>query len=175
MRERINVTAAASEAVFTSDKRPELADRDASPASRDGLWTNAVKQSLIKAVPQTPREWAEPAERTLSQVRGVVEHPFSIRKNAFRDKKLRCRGLRKNTAQPHTLFAPANLVIVKRALLVPSWPGSARSMPQSWDGTEKPAPNPRISSETMGGGVAILVNYPSAIILRARSTRSLIP
>ncbi len=35
----------------------------------------------------------------------------------FRHKKLRYRGLAKNTAQLHTLFALANLVIVKKALL----------------------------------------------------------
>ena len=35
----------------------------------------------------------------------------------FRHKKLRYRGLAKNTAQLHTLFALANLVIVKKTLL----------------------------------------------------------
>jgi transposase, IS5 family len=35
----------------------------------------------------------------------------------FRHRKLRYRGLFKNTAQLHTLFALANLVIVKKALL----------------------------------------------------------
>ena len=45
--------------------------------------------------------------------------PFHIVKNLFRHKKLRYRGLKKNTAQLHTLFALANLVIVKKALLVP--------------------------------------------------------
>ena len=48
---------------------------------------------------------------------GLVEHPFHIVKNLFRHKKLRYRGLAKNTAQLHTLFALANLVIVKRRLL----------------------------------------------------------
>ena len=48
---------------------------------------------------------------------GVVEHPFHIVKNLFRHKKLRYRGLVKNTAQLHTLFALANLVIVKKTLL----------------------------------------------------------
>jgi IS5 family transposase len=38
-------------------------------------------------------------------------------KNLFRQKKLRCRDLAKNTAQLHTLFALANLVIVKKILL----------------------------------------------------------
>src|SRR5215213_4527801 len=40
----------------------------------------------------------------------------------FRHKKLRYRGLVKNTAQLHTLFALANLVIVKKTLLVQSQP-----------------------------------------------------
>ena len=50
-------------------------------------------------------------------MRAVVEHPFHILKNRFRHKKLRYRGLKKNTAQLYTLFALANLVIVKQALL----------------------------------------------------------
>ena len=61
----------------------------------------------------------------LSQVRAWVEHPFHIVKNPgaapgqalFRHKKQRYRGLAKNTAQLHTLFALATLVIVTKALL----------------------------------------------------------
>ena len=93
-----------------ADKRPELAERDIS-------WNIAIKRSIVKALPQTLRELAEPVERALSQVRAVVEHPFHIVKNLFRHKKLRYRGLAKNTAQLHTLFALANLVIVKKTLL----------------------------------------------------------
>ena len=63
------------------------------------------------------RNWAEAVERALSQVRAWVEHPFHVVKNLFRHKKLRYRGLAKNTAQLHTLFALANLVIVKKPLL----------------------------------------------------------
>jgi IS5 family transposase len=37
----------------------------------------------------------------------------------FRHKKLRYRGLAKNTAQLYALFALANLVIVKKTLLAP--------------------------------------------------------
>jgi IS5 family transposase len=96
-----------------ADKRPELADRDVS-------WNIAIKRSIIKALPQALRELAEPIERALSQVRAVVEHPFHIVKNRFRHKKLRYRGLAKNTAQLHTLFALANLVIVKETLLAQS-------------------------------------------------------
>jgi IS5 family transposase len=93
-----------------AEKRPELADRDVS-------WNIAVKRSIIKALPQALRELAEPVERALAQVRAVVEHPFNIVKNRFQHKKLRYRGLQKNTAQLYTLFALANLVIVKQALL----------------------------------------------------------
>ena len=38
-------------------------------------------------------------------------------KNLFRHRKARYRGLRKNTAQLHILFALANLVRAKHALL----------------------------------------------------------
>src|SRR3954467_2446265 len=95
------------------DKRPELEDRDVA-------WNIAIKRSIIKALPKALRELAEPVERALSQVRAVVEHPFHIVKNRFRHKKLRYRGLHKNTAQLHTLFALANLVIAKKVLLPPS-------------------------------------------------------
>jgi hypothetical protein len=56
-------------------------------------------------LPKGLRDLAEPVERALSQVRAWVEHPFHIVKNRFRHKKLRYRGLAKNTAQRHTLFA----------------------------------------------------------------------
>ena len=87
-----------------ADKRPELEDRDVS-------WNIAIKRSIVKALPKGLRDLAEPVERALSQVRAVVEHPFHIVKNLFRHKKLRYRGLEENTAQRHTLFALANLVM----------------------------------------------------------------
>jgi IS5 family transposase len=68
-------------------------------------------------LPKALRDWAEAVESALSQVRAWVEHPFHVVKNLFRHKKLRYRGLAKNTAQLHTLFALANLVIVKKTLL----------------------------------------------------------
>ena len=123
----INQTAALlhgrEEAVFAdagytgADKRPELEDCDVS-------WNIAIKRSIIKALPEALRDWAEAVERALSQVRAWVEHPFHIVKNPafagqalFQYKKLRYRGLAKNTAQLRTLFALANLVIVKKTLL----------------------------------------------------------
>jgi transposase, IS5 family len=116
----INQTAALlhgrEEAIFAdagytgADKRPEHEDCEVS-------WNIAIKRSIIKALPQRLRDLAEPVERALAQVRAVVEHPFHVVKNLFRHKKLRYRGLAKNTAQLRTLFALANLVVVKKALL----------------------------------------------------------
>jgi IS5 family transposase len=116
----INQTAALlhgrEEAVFAdagytgAEKRPELSERDIS-------WNIAIKRGIIKALPKGLRDMAEPIERALSQVRAWVEHPFHIIKNLFRHRKLRYRGLAKNTAQLHTLFALANLVTVKKTLL----------------------------------------------------------
>jgi IS5 family transposase len=94
-------------------KRPGLADRDV-------CGNIAIKRSIIKALPKRLRDLAESVERALAQVRAWVEHPFHIVKNLFRHKKLRYRGIAKNTAQLHTLFALANLVIVKKTLLAPS-------------------------------------------------------
>jgi transposase, IS5 family len=94
-----------------ADKRPEHEDREVS-------WNIAIKRSIIKALPKGLRDLAEPVERALAQLRAWVEHPFHIVKNRFCHKKLRYRGLAKNTAQLHTLFALANLVIVKKALLM---------------------------------------------------------
>ncbi len=104
------------EAVFAdagytgAEKRPEFEDRDVD-------WNIAIKRSIIKALPKALRDWAEGVERAISQVRAWVEHPFHIVKKLFRCKKLRYRGLAKNTAQLRTLFALANLVIVKKTLL----------------------------------------------------------
>ena len=56
-------------------------------------------------------------EKAKARVRARVEHPFHILKNLFKHRKVRYRGLAKNTAQLHSLFALANLVIARRALL----------------------------------------------------------
>ena len=56
-------------------------------------------------------------EKLKAQVRARVEHPFHVVKNLFGYRKTRYRGLAKNAAQLHTLFALANLVLAKRTLL----------------------------------------------------------
>ena len=98
---------------------PAIPGRTSGPNfdDRDVDWNIAAKRGIIKAMAKRLRNWAEAVERALSQVRAWVEHPFHIVKNLFRHKKLRYRGLAKNTAQLHTLFALVNLVIAKKTLL----------------------------------------------------------
>jgi len=55
--------------------------------------------------------------RLLSSLRAQVEHPFRVLKRQFGYTKVRYRGLKKNTAQLHTLFACVNLWLARERLL----------------------------------------------------------
>ena len=78
----------------------------------------AAKRGRIKAMSQGPiKQLTGELEKLKASVRARVEHPFHVIKNLFGFRKLRYRGLAKNTAQLHTLFALANLVLTKRSLL----------------------------------------------------------
>jgi len=52
-----------------------------------------------------------------SSIRAKVEHPFRVIKRQFGYVKVRYRGLMKNTAQLHTLFALSNLWMARHRLL----------------------------------------------------------
>jgi IS5 family transposase len=91
-------------------KRPELADRALS-------WNIAIKRKIITALPLRLRDLAAAEEKAKARVRAWVEHPFHIIKDRFHYRKVRYRGLKKNTAQLYSLFALANLVIAKKPLL----------------------------------------------------------
>jgi IS5 family transposase len=95
-----------------ADKREELKDRAID-------WQIAMKRGKLKAMPEGSRHKVllEQLERLKASVRAKVEHPFHVVKNLFHYKKVRYKGLAKNTAQLHTLFALANLVIAKRQVL----------------------------------------------------------
>jgi IS5 family transposase len=56
-------------------------------------------------------------EHVKACIRAKVEHPFRVIKRQFGHVKVRYRGLAKNTAQLHTLFALSNLWMVRRRLL----------------------------------------------------------
>ena len=80
-------------------------------------WYVAAKRSKVKAMAEGKlKEAVQALEKAKAQVRAYVEHPFHIVKNLFRHRKTRYRGLTKNTAQLHTLFALANLVLAGRSL-----------------------------------------------------------
>ena len=95
-----------------ADKREELKDRDVS-------WQIAMKRGKLKAVSEESGfgQLLRKLESLKASIRSKVEHPFHIVKNLFHYKKVRYKGLEKNTAQLHTLFALANLMIAKRKLL----------------------------------------------------------
>lgn len=81
-------------------------------------WHVAMKRSLRKALPKTALgEKLEWLEQLKASIRAKVEHPFHVVKNLFKHRKTRYRGLAKNTAQLHTLFGLANLVIARKGLL----------------------------------------------------------
>ncbi len=95
------------------EKRPEVL-----AAHPQIQWLVAQKRSKVKALPEGPiKELTQQLERCKAQVRAKVEHAFQVVKNLFGHRKVRYRGLAKNTAQLHTLFALANLVLDKRKLL----------------------------------------------------------
>ncbi len=75
----------------------------------------ARKRGTVRAMPEGPaRERVRAAERQKAQLRSIVEHPFHVVKNLFGYRKVRYRGLNKNTAQLHSLFALANLYRARR-------------------------------------------------------------
>ena len=76
------------------------------PGQRSALDKNDARQRLIDEV-----------ERIKARIRAKVEHPFRVVKRQFGHVKVRYRGLAKNTAQLHTLFALANLWMAKRKLM----------------------------------------------------------
>ena len=93
------------------EKRPEVL-----PAKVE--WHVAARRSKVRALSEGPiKVLTQELEKLKAQVRAKVEHPFHVVKNLFGFRKVRYRGLEKNTAQLHTLFALANLVLTKAKLL----------------------------------------------------------
>jgi IS5 family transposase len=95
-------------------------------ASRDEMqgksvkWHVAVKRGKIKAMRDGAlKDLLIAAERTKAQIRARVEHPFHVIKNLFCHRKVRYKGLAKNTAQLFSLFGLANLVLARKLLLIP--------------------------------------------------------
>ena len=80
-------------------------------ARNDVIWHIAMRpgkrRTLDMAKPMDAL--TEQLERVKAGIRARVEHPFRVLKRQFGHAKVRYRGLAKNTAQLHTLFALSNL------------------------------------------------------------------
>jgi transposase, IS5 family len=87
-------------------------------ARSDVQWNIAMRpgkrRQLDKADPI--ERITEELEHIKARIRAKVEHPFRVIKRQFGHVKVRYRGLVKNTAQLHTLFALANLWMARRRL-----------------------------------------------------------
>ena len=101
------------------EKRPENADTKV-------RWQVAMKRGKRKALPPTGYgRLVERAEKLKAGIRAKVEHPFHVVKNLFCHRKVRYRGLAKNTAQLFSLFGLANLVLARNRLMCVDARGSS--------------------------------------------------
>ncbi|MBK1642982.1 hypothetical protein CKO12_14130 [Chromatium okenii] len=81
-------------------------------------WNITEKRSNVEKTDDSLiKNLTQQLEKVKWQIRARVKHPFHIIKNLFMHRKVRYKGLAKNTAQLKTLFALANLLIAKKSLL----------------------------------------------------------
>ena len=94
-------------------------DKRAETQGIDVNWHVAMRPGKRKTLDKSTSLGAilEQLEQAKARMRAKVEHPFRVIKRQFGHVKVRYRGLAKNTAQLHTLFALSNLWMVRRTLL----------------------------------------------------------
>lgn len=85
----------------------------------DTQWHVAMRPGKRRLLDKSdPRDAiAEQLEHVKARIRAKVEHPFRVIKRQFGHMKVRYRGLAKNTAQLHTLFALSNLWMARHRLI----------------------------------------------------------
>lgn len=81
--------------------------------SRGVRWRISRRAKPRRSLSKKDRLW----NRSVSRVRAKGEHAFQVVKSLWGHAKVRYRGIRKNTAQFYSLFALANLYLVRRQLL----------------------------------------------------------
>jgi IS5 family transposase len=97
------------------EKRPEIIAEHG-----EVIWVTAAKRGKVKALPEGEiKELTQKLERMKAQVRAKVEHPFHVIKDLFGFRKVRYRGLEKNTGLLRVLFALANLLTAAPRLREP--------------------------------------------------------
>lgn len=91
------------------DKREDMQAALAANA-QEMKWHIATRRKTIeKLVDGWQKTLVQAHEKLKARVRAYVEHPFHVVKNIFRHKKVRYKGIAKNDAQRHVLFALSNL------------------------------------------------------------------
>ncbi|WP_374590202.1 IS5 family transposase [Aquabacterium sp.] len=89
------------------------------PDAKQGVrWNVAMRPGKRKQLDKTQPlgRLMDELEKLKASIRAKVEHPFRVIKRQFGHVKVRYRGLAKNTAQLHTLFALSNLWMVRGKL-----------------------------------------------------------
>ncbi len=105
------------ETVAFGDAGYQGVDKQEENQGSEVTWEVTMRPGKRKALPNTAiGRLKEQVEQLKASVRAKVEHPFHIVKNLFGMKKVRYRGLAKNTVQLFALFGLANLLIAKRRL-----------------------------------------------------------
>jgi hypothetical protein len=92
---------------------------------------------VLQSLEGAEHDEARADERSKVQVRPIVEHPFHVVKSLFRHRKVRYRGLAKNTAPLLSLFALANLVLARRLLPPQGYPLRGLVRPEGAGGPGK--------------------------------------
>lgn len=90
------------------------------PDAKAGVrWNIAMRPGKRRELDKTKRvdELTDRLEHIKAGIRAKVEHPFRVIKRQFGHVKVRYRGLTKNTAQLHTLFALSNLWMARGRLM----------------------------------------------------------
>lgn len=93
-------------------KRPEITGDE---HLRTVEWKIAARKGVLKTMHPVDRD--EQARQ--AGIRAKVEHPFLIMKRDFGFTKTRYRGIAKNLAKAHTMFALANLYALRHRLMPP--------------------------------------------------------
>ncbi len=110
------------EELLTEEENAIFADAGYRGAERrtqsQAAWHIAMRPGKRRALTDSAQDRITDQLETLkARVRAKVEHPFRIIKIQFGFIKARYRGMAKNRAQLHMLFALANLYMVRRRLM----------------------------------------------------------
>ncbi|MCD8516711.1 MAG: transposase, partial [Burkholderiaceae bacterium] len=81
-------------------------------------WEVALRPGKRKALPKTAiGRLKDKIEQLKASIRAKVEHPFRVIKCQFGFRKVRYRGLAKNTAHVKMLFTLSNIWMARRPLM----------------------------------------------------------